>query len=139
MVKGLFNKSDQFSDHNSERIALRVAKFNDRRKAVVGSFEAVMGAGLCIFLSSCSPPSNLPALKQEVDGLADVGMSSSLALSKLTVAGFHCDGGAVGRISCSRMRQGLLITCNERVFMVSDEKTMKISGIDIPPLACAGL
>src|SRR6185312_1902138 len=90
----------------------------------------------CIFLASCNS-ANLPELQQEVSHLAQVGMSTTAAVSRLGAAGFSCQGYVP--VQCGRTRSGFMMTCVEQIEIFSDKELFRITSIGSPHIGCVGL
>jgi|SRR5579872_1092933 len=106
----------------------------------------------CILLTSCHEVTP-KELEEEVSHLAQKGMPMSTAISQLQDAGFDCsDTGLIPEEGfdgfmnppprglyafCSRRVNGI-ITCNERLLVISDQNTSKISLISVEDIACIG-
>lgn len=91
-----------------------------------------------LFLAGCASSSH-GALIDDVGRIAQVGAPTEAALQSFRQAGFDCDStNPDGWISCTRARSHRIVaTCIQRARVKVEGG--RVSEIDIPPPACAGL
>lgn len=94
---------------------------------------------LSVALSGCYTP-NHTRLSANLGQRVTVGTPLSTATENLAQEGFACDGTSQAPdMVCGRNRSGgLLYTCIERVVLKVDAAT-RVTEVNIPPIACAGL
>lgn len=81
---------------------------------------------------------NQKAFERRVEGLVSVGMPVQQALARLSDLRLTCT--VANPADCSRIRQSLMpYSCVERVRVYWMEQTQRVTRIEIPPIACAGL
>jgi hypothetical protein len=95
-------------------------------------------------LVGCNPAAHSQSsLAREVGELAVVGMADHQAEAALTKAGFNCGPnvtGPRGDRECDRFKgYAALSTCVQRAYLMLDASRQRISGIEVPQPACAGL
>ena len=91
-----------------------------------------------LFLAGCASSSH-GALIDDVGRIAQVGAPTEAALQSFRQAGFDCDStNPDGWILCTRARSHRIVaTCIQRARVKVEGG--RVSEIDIPPPACAGL
>ncbi len=91
-----------------------------------------------LFLAGCASSSH-GALIDQVGRIAQAGSSTEAALQSFRQAGFGCDNADPdGWISCTRARSHRIVaTCVQRARVKIEDG--RVSKIEIPPPACAGL
>ena len=81
---------------------------------------------------------NQEAFERRVNGVVAVGMPLHDALPQLSKMRLSCT--LANPADCSRLRQSLMpYSCVERVRMYWEEQTQRVTRIEIPQIACAGL
>jgi hypothetical protein len=81
---------------------------------------------------------NQRAFEHRVRNKVAVGMPVEDAIARLSDLRLNCTGASPA--VCSRIRQSLMpYSCVERVRLYWTEQTRRVSNIEIPEIACAGL
>jgi hypothetical protein len=102
------------------------------------SVLAGLALSFCVIdLSGCYF-ANQNAFEHRVRAQVAVGMPVEDAIARLSDIRLDCT--RANPADCSRIRQGLMpYSCVERVRVYWTEQTQRVSNIQIPKVACAGL